>query len=281
MKLNNTVTTLALLGVLVLAALAGGLLLAGNVVHAQEATTTNRPPEFADDTARLTIEENTPPGVNIDDPVTATDPDEGGQDDDDREFGETLTYSLEGADADSFNLDPLTGQLSTKAPLDFEAYSDPTSAYSVTVRVRDSRGETDTIVVTIEVTDDEDEPPLAPAAPTVVSGPDDDTTTEDNESTTSLRVVWHPPENMGDRDIDDYDYRYRRTTDSTWTEVLDVRATTAKISTPPSSPTRPTWCRCARLALRAQAVVALGDRGDQQDGQQPPRVRHSHKPQRE
>ncbi len=230
MKLNNTVVTLALLGVLALAALAGGLLPAGNPVHAQEATT-NRPPAFDAETASRLIEENTPPGVNIGDPVTATDPDEDG-DADDREFGETLTYSLEGADADSFNLDPLTGQLSTKAPLDFEAYTDATSAYSVTVRVRDSRGETDTVVVTIEVTDDPTEPPFAPAAPTVVSGPDDDTTTEDNESTTSLRVVWHPPENMGDRTITGYDYRYRRTTDSTWTEVA-VTDTTVTISTPP------------------------------------------------
>ena len=36
MKLNNTVLTLALVGVLALAALAGGLLPAGNAVHAQE-----------------------------------------------------------------------------------------------------------------------------------------------------------------------------------------------------------------------------------------------------
>ncbi len=233
MKLNNTVVTLALLGVLALAALAGGLLPAGNPVHAQEATTTNRPPAFATETTTRSIEENTPPGVNIGDPVTATDPDEDSQGDDDREFGETLTYTLEGADADSFNLDPLTSQLSTRAALDFEAHTDPTSAYSVTVRVRDSRGLSDTIVVTIEVTNDGSESPSAPAAPTVVSGSDLGTSTEINESTTSLKVVWHPPENMGDRTIVDYEYRYRRTTGSTWTTgVPSVADTTVTISIP-------------------------------------------------
>ena len=42
MKQNNTVVTLALLGVLALAALAGGLLPAGNMVHAAD-------PEFVAD----------------------------------------------------------------------------------------------------------------------------------------------------------------------------------------------------------------------------------------
>ena len=61
--------------------------------------------------------ENTPPGVNIGDPISATDADE------DDEFGNTLTYSLEGADTDaaSFDIDPSTGQLITKAALDAEA----------------------------------------------------------------------------------------------------------------------------------------------------------------
>ncbi len=236
MKLNNTVLTLALVGVLALAALAGGLLPAGNPVHAQAvcdaATTENCPPAFAAETDTREIEENTPPGVNIGAPVTATDLDEDG-DADDREFGETLTYSLEGADADSFNIDPQTGHLSTKAPLDYEAHSTPSSAYSVTVRVRDSRGETDTIIVTIAITDDATEPPFAPAAPTVVSGADDAGTTDADESTTTLKVVWHPPENMGDRAIISYAYRYRSTTDGRWsvgaTTVTDPTATISSL----------------------------------------------------
>ena len=72
--------------------------------------------------------ENTPPGVNIGAPISATDADE-----DDLEFGNTLTYSLGGPDAALFDIDPSTGQLITKAPLDRE---DETS-HSVTVRVDD------------------------------------------------------------------------------------------------------------------------------------------------
>ena len=239
MKLNNTVVTLALLGVLALAALAGGLLPAGNVVYAQQAPATNRPPAFDGTTATRGVEENTPPGVNIGDPVTATDPDEDGQDDDDLEFGETLTYGLEGADADSFNLDPLTGQLSTRAPLDFEAPTDvgdtaSNNTYEVIVRARDSRGGSDTITVTITVTDDGAEPPFAPAAPTVVSDPDDAGTPNTDESTTSLKVVWHPPENMGDRIITNYTYRYKSTTAGTWSDPAsagtDPTATIADLS---------------------------------------------------
>ena len=61
--------------------------------------------------------ENTPPGVNIGDPISATDADESGEGNA-LEFGNTLTYSLEGTDAASFDIDPSTGQLITKAPLD-------------------------------------------------------------------------------------------------------------------------------------------------------------------
>ena len=107
MKQNNTVVTLALLGVLALAAIAGGLLPAGNVVHAAD-------PEFGAGNDARTVAENTPPGVNIGAPISATDDDEGTI-----EYGQTLTYSLGGTDAASFDIDSSTGQLITKAPLDY------------------------------------------------------------------------------------------------------------------------------------------------------------------
>ena len=77
--------------------------------------------------------ENTPPGVNIGAPISATDMDE-----DDLEFGNTLTYKLGGTDAALFDIDPSTGQLITKAPLDREANGG--QSHSVTVTVDD--GET-------------------------------------------------------------------------------------------------------------------------------------------
>ena len=67
-------------------------------------------------------------------PVAAADPD-----------GDTLTYSLGGDDADAFEIDASTGQLWSKAPLDYETQAN----YTVVVSVRDSRdfnGDPDTAV---------------------------------------------------------------------------------------------------------------------------------------
>ena len=56
---------------------------------------------------------------------------------------------MEGTDAASFNFDPATRQLSTKAALDFETKA----SYAVTIKVDDGNGGTDTVAVTISVTD--------------------------------------------------------------------------------------------------------------------------------
>ena len=92
--------------------------------------------------------ENTPPGVNIGNPVSATDDDDDGEDNDDIEFGDTLTYSLSGTDAASFDIDASTGQLITKAPLDSRIRRGGTDSdsndYVVTVTVKDSSGASDT-----------------------------------------------------------------------------------------------------------------------------------------
>ena len=214
MKLNNTVVTLALLGVLALAAFAGGLLPAGDPVHAAD-------PDFGSSPTTVAVLENTPPGVNIGDPISATDADETG--DAAIEFGNTLTYSLQAedtdearADAAAFDIDSSTGQLITKAPLD--ADGDKTT-YTVTVRVDDGETRaadspcgTCTRDVTITVSPLTNEAPLAPVPPTVVSGPDDVGTTNTDESTTSLKVVWHPPNNTGRPVIDTYVVEYKKST---------------------------------------------------------------------
>ena len=111
----------------------------------------NRSPKFREgSTTGRSILENTSAGVNIGDPVTATD----------RE-GDTLSYSLGGADAESFAIDAATGQLLTKASLDHEAQT----AYTVIVSVHDNKSSTgansansdDSITVTITVTDVDEE----------------------------------------------------------------------------------------------------------------------------
>ena len=101
----------------------------------------NNAPVFAEDSITLSVAENTASGVNIGDPITATDSD----------TDDTLTYSLEGTDASSFSIDSETGQIQTSAALDY----DTKNAYSVTVKVEDDSGasnNSDTIAVTINVT---------------------------------------------------------------------------------------------------------------------------------
>ena len=169
MRHNKPVFPLAAALALTLALVSGILFLADSPVYAAD-------PDFTlvSDTAcsgDRCVEENTPPGINIGDPISATDPDETG--DDALEFGNTLTYKLGGTDAASFDIDSSTGQLITKAPLDAEGSETP---YTVTVTVDDgeTRNNPITQFVTITVTD-QDEAPAAPFPPTVVSGKDSDT----------------------------------------------------------------------------------------------------------
>ena len=243
MKTRTSLTTPALVVAFALAALLGILVPSPSAVYAVE-------PVFEDAADPITREvpENTPPGVNIGAPISATDADETGDESTDAsEFGNTLTYKLGGTDAVSFDIDPSTGQLITKAPLDAEG----TSSYSVTVTVDD--GETRPATspcggcsreVRISVTDVVgSETPLAPVRPTVVSSDDPDTTDTD-ESTTRLKVVWHPPDIMGRPDATRYEVEYKKSTETSFlsgdnpntdsTEVVtispDLTRTTATIT---------------------------------------------------
>ena len=107
-------------------------------------TNVNEAPAFTDGTnTTRSIAENAPAGVNIGNAVAATDDD-----------GDTLTYTLGGTNAASFDIEAETGQLKTKASLDFETKS----SYTVTVAVSDSKGGIDSITVTINVTDLDETP---------------------------------------------------------------------------------------------------------------------------
>ena len=110
----------------------------------------NNPPVFASSSTTRTIAENTPAGRNIGSPVTATDLDE-----------DVLTYTLSGVDAASFGIVGTTGQLRTRAPLDYEQKN----TYSVAVRVSDSKGGTDTISVAITIIDVDETPPTVDVSP--------------------------------------------------------------------------------------------------------------------
>ena len=99
----------------------------------------NNAPIFTDGASTTrSVAENTPGGVKIGSPVAATDTD-----------NDTLTYTLGGTNANHFAIDSATGQLQTKGALNYEA----NNSYTVTVTVRDGRSGSDSIDVTINVTD--------------------------------------------------------------------------------------------------------------------------------
>ena len=100
------------------------------------------------------MEENTPSGRNLGARVAATDP------------GDVLTYSLSGVDAVSFDINRATGQLTTKAALNFEMAVDQgaNNEYEVTVTATDPFGANDSANVTITVTDVNEDPSVSGAA---------------------------------------------------------------------------------------------------------------------
>ena len=81
----------------------------------------NRAPTFSGGSRSLSVAENTLPNTDVGAPMAATDRD-----------GDTLTYILEGTDADSFDVVSTSegGQIRTSGALDHEEKS----SYSVTVR---------------------------------------------------------------------------------------------------------------------------------------------------
>ena len=112
-----------------------------NITDVDDAAANDAPVFIDGDSTTRAIAENTDAGENIGDPVSATDPD-----------NDVLTYSLGGTDAASFTIDSTTGQLQTKAELAYETQT----PYTVTVSVSDVDGGSDSITVTINVTDVED-----------------------------------------------------------------------------------------------------------------------------
>ena len=98
----------------------------------------NRAPMFLDtETGMRSVDESEDAGTDIGTVVEATDPN----------GADMLTYTLGGTDMASFDIDRATGQLETKAKLDYEAKN----SYMVTVTATDPNGLSDSIDVTIKV----------------------------------------------------------------------------------------------------------------------------------
>ena len=112
----------------------------GSALSAQipVSATSNSAPVFSEGRSTTrTVAENTGTGVNIGNAVLATDPD-----------NDTLTYTLSGTDASSFDIDRTSGQLTTRAALDYESKA----SYTLVIAASDGSLE-DSITVTINVTD--------------------------------------------------------------------------------------------------------------------------------
>ena len=166
----------------------------------------NNPPAFSGTTAARSVAENTAAGQNVGAALTATDAD-----------SDTLTYTLEGTDAASFDIVSGSGQIRTRTGVTYN--HEAKSTHTVVVKADDGNGGTDTVTVTITVTD-VDEPPGRPAAPTVSATAG---------STTSLDVTWTAPTNTGPA-IASYDLQYRAGTSGNFTNgPQNVTGTSAAI----------------------------------------------------
>ena len=154
----------------------------------------NQAPAFARSSEARALPENSPAGTPVGDPVAAEDPDP----------GDELEYSLEGADAASFDIDSGSGQIRARSGVsyDYEA----TNRYEVTVRAADAYGGSDSIPVSIRVTD-EDEPPEAPGRPAVAPVPG---------SATSLAATWEAPYSPDRPPVTGYDLQYRKSGEALW-----------------------------------------------------------------
>ena len=144
------------------------------------------PPVFNPTAVTREFAENTAAGENVGDPVSATDAD----------TGDTLSYTLGGTDAASFDIVEASGQIRTKAGVTYD--HEAKASHSVTVTASDGTASADA-TVTINVSD-VNEPPLAPEnfSGVPVAG-----------SYTQMRVLWSPPDNAGRPDITGYDVQYR------------------------------------------------------------------------
>ena len=159
----------------------------------------NEPPEF--DTLNIffdsfEVEENSAAGKNIGDPITAVDPEDG-----------EVSYSLTGDNAGLFAVDGSSGQVKTKASLNYELASE----YQVAFTASDAASNSTSIDVTITVVDDPTESPGRPAKPNVKPNP--------GNGHKALKVSWVAPDNAGP-EIASYVIQYRvESSNDAWADV--------------------------------------------------------------
>ena len=164
-------------------------------------TTLMAPPRFVDgESADREIEENTPAGEAIGEPVAAT------------VRSGSIRYSLGGPDRALFEIDASSGQLRTRQGVDYD--HERRSSYEVEVQAANVRVGTGRILVRIAVLD-VDEPPDKPDRPIVTAS-----------GLTGLRVNWVAPSNTGPV-ISGYDVEYREDGTEEYLDAGHERTTTS------------------------------------------------------
>ena len=122
------------------------------------------------------------------------------------ETGSGTVHSLEGPDADAFEIDAATGQIRTRRGVVYDHDTQP--IYWLVVVVSEASGATARIGTRVHLTEVL-ELPGAPNPPTATS-----------VARSSVRLLWAAPENPGPP-ITDYDYRYRLAGDGgDWIEYI-------------------------------------------------------------
>ena len=160
----------------------------------------NRPPVFPQGEVSRSVAENSPEGDPVGAPVTATDQDS----------GDTLTYSLEGADAGAFTIDN-DGQIRVGAGtvLDYEAGQ---NTYQVVVRASDGTASAITgVTITVTNVEEAGRVTISPSQPGV-----------DEEVTASLADP--------DGSVGDVGWQWARSDDpsdpESWTDISDATSDT-------------------------------------------------------